>query len=289
MRKLAFLCSLCLCAFVARADVAPTPSSFSCVTGDNTTVEVGTNETTVTADCQALADAGGTYFLGKFFAVTANETPPTGSTNELVTFGDSYVDACCWTNGRTFAEWMAVDMGLPIQNFGHGGDTARQMRQKVSSYVSNVGVNPNAAYVLWNIGNEFKCVPTCGSVGSVSAASADDVRRAVLLLTNAGATDVTVLNVFSGGITPEAINAGIVPMAEAISATYAQDIREALAGLNVHLVETWDFMNGLRNQFADSTHACGSCSNPDTFMWWDDHHPTTVAHHKIAQFVEAQR
>lgn len=217
-----------------------------------------------------------------------------------------------YSNGMVAAEYLAQQI-LPsgnsashffnyavsgattgIGNFGDNGTTTIPglfglpgMNQEIGLYLSNVNgiADSQALYFIWGGANDFL-------TGNAPDQAAQNIANYVSTLILAGAESFFIPNLPDLSLTPFAQIAGI----EAIAHTFSEIFNTQLAMLLDNLALQFPFANIIQfdinavlmetiqhpNQFGfnDAQNACllVMCSNPETFVFWDDFHPTTHAH-----------
>lgn len=216
------------------------------------------------------------------------------------------------SNGPLWVDYLANDLGLTPQqqtNYAFIGATSGSvnnnpippgvqvtlpgLQQQLDSFkAANTQADPNALYVVWAGANDY-----LGGNTANPAVPVTNLSNAVTSLTNSGAKNILVANL---------PNLGAIPLANADPLTGASlNILSELH--NTGLSASLDFLsqttnaniipldvNSLFNQaiatpekfgFTNVTDAClsqnGICSNPNEYLFWDDFHPTTVAHRQI--------
>lgn len=221
-----------------------------------------------------------------------------------------------YTNGPTAAEQLAARL-LPggatppgflgfavagattgIGNFGDGGSPTSAgtfglpgMAQQVGLYASTFGVaNPDALYFLWGGANDFL-------TGSSPLAAAQNIAGLVAALIGIGARNFLVPNLPDLGLTPFAAGAQLVDLARGFSLAFNDELARLIAVLdatpavNIALFDTFGLFeavvadpaaHGLANASAPCLQGQTVCADPGAHVFWDDFHPTTAAHARIA-------
>jgi phospholipase/lecithinase/hemolysin len=197
------------------------------------------------------------------------------------------------------------DRDYTLINGGIFGDvtvTIDNMGKQVNDYITRRTVDPAALYVVWGGGNDLFDDDRPEMVTATSARMAMLVSR----LANAGARYFLVPNIPPLGDTPR-YNGGD-PVKQTNKNRASLDYRAQLdADLNgmidtlaaqgitiqVNRVDIWSLFlrfvsDPARYGFTDMSRSAQDRDvNPDTFLFWDDIHPTTAAHYQIAN--EANR
>jgi outer membrane lipase/esterase len=122
------------------------------------------------------------------------------------------------------------------------------------------------------------------------------LRSIVADLANQGATDILVPNLPAIGMTPavRAQGAQAVEAANGLAARFNAALDGALsgfagtAGLRLHRLDVWGMAERVRADpgaagFVDVTTPCGQRRNCEGYLFWDDVHPTTGAHRRLAE------
>ncbi|MEK7531703.1 MAG: GDSL-type esterase/lipase family protein [Patescibacteria group bacterium] len=80
--------------------------------------------------------------------------PPKGEV--VVAFGDSLVEGVGSTEGNDFVSLVSVNVGIPIRNFGHAGDTTRDGLLKLPRVLDE---NPDMVLLLLGGNDYLKKIP----------------------------------------------------------------------------------------------------------------------------------
>ena len=223
--------------------------------------------------------------------LTASSTASAVSFTDMVIFGDSLSDTRIPTpftsNGPLWPEYLAPQLGLTYNqamNFAVAGSTTFDVFTQVSFFDTTVSaVDPNALYVVWAGGNDI-----LDSTDPIAAAStaASNVIANVNTLSSIGANFFLVPNLPDLGLIP-ADGTGLLTQP---SVDFNSAIASAFAGIPTTVVA--DIFSLHREAIAEPSafglaNAIDACffdlpADCDTYLFWDDIHPTTVGHSLIA-------
>jgi len=196
---------------------------------------------------------------------------------------------CRFSNGPTWAENLATDLGLSADtayggggtNYAIGGERSDELLfdtffgGQIPNFSTSVGgvADPNALYIVWAGGNDFLQNDPLGTYLPGDAAS--NIIDAVLALSAFGATDFLVPN---------------LPIADPWAFSFNSSLSaglDALIGLNIIQFDTLTFFGnvvtnpgafGLTNVVDPCFDGVTACANPDEYLLWDSVHPTARGH-----------
>jgi outer membrane lipase/esterase len=232
--------------------------------------------------------------------------------DHIVVFGDSLSDtgnAGRFTNGPVWVEYLAQKLGLTLDparaggtNFAVGGarlnprsgDTS--LRAQASAYLRTSRPRGRTLYIVYGGGNDLlAAVGQPQALRTVDAALAS-LRSIVADLARQGATDILVPNLPAIGITPAVQRQGseAVETASSLSAHFNRALDQALSGfagqngLRLYRLDVWQMAERVRADpatmgFANITTACDQRRSCDGYLFWDEVHPTTQAHRRLAE------
>jgi outer membrane lipase/esterase len=225
-----------------------------------------------------------------------------------------------YSNGPVWVEQFADSLGLSAQasllggtNFAFGGARTGpsggsfpfSLTDQVSMFLGGTGgaAPGDALYVVAGGGNNARDAVELAADGgdptAIIAAFVNDIATILTQLSSAGAKNILLVNMPNIGLTPaiQAFGPAAAAGASAISAAMNDALNGALASLLPLLptdVKVFDFFTVFTQTVAnpgafgltDVTSSCAfstACiADPDTTLFWDGIHPTTVGHGLIA-------
>jgi outer membrane lipase/esterase len=230
-----------------------------------------------------------------------------------------------YSNGAVWVEYLATKLGLSAApsvlggtNFSFGGARTGpagssfpfSLTDQVQFFLGGVGgaAPGDALYIVAGGGNNARDAAQLalidGDPTAIIEAYVNDIATILTQLSGAGARDILLVNIPNIGLTPaiQSFGAGAAAGASAIAAAMNAALSGALASLLPALpsdVKVFDFFTAFTNVvtnpgafgLTDATSACAfvaAClANPDTTLFWDGIHPTTVGHRLVADAVFA--
>lgn len=212
------------------------------------------------------------------------------------------------SNGPVAVEYLAAGLGLNAGNFldlavagattgadgtfGAGTGMLAQLAGYQLALGANTAADSNALYMVWGGANDLR------GGGSIAAA-VNNLSTIVSTLYTLGARNFLLPNLPDLGLTPEARESA-TPGASLIATAASEAFNRGLSDEYARLAAQWsdehfyafDAMGAQRaittgspgNGFANVSSAClnlatlVACSGPDTYLYWDQIHPTAAAH-----------
>lgn len=211
------------------------------------------------------------------------------------------------SNGPVWIEYLSTQLGLaytPETNFAWSGARTGVADEwgllpgllgQVDFCISDSPVDPKGLYILWIGANDLFKGLDDPSMTVTTAVS--NISTALEQLSAYGVNHFLVLNVPDLGETPSAQGRNL-PLTE-ISVAFNDALLERLNQLKLPLIyiDMFAFIHEVAANpplfgLANTTEPCFNeansptvCENPDSYLFWDNKHPTTRAHQLIADRV----
>ena len=209
------------------------------------------------------------------------------------------------SNGRVWPEVVSSRLGIPLSNRAFAGARSGSgnvignfpgLAEELATYFRETGnrADPRALYVLWAAANDFLSATGKSSLRSMVTRLVDNLVDSARRLQVAGARDIAVSTM------PDL---GLIPYARFGNSPYSvEDFTDASLYFNALLAERMaelgdrimvlDVLPFHRAMVAQPQQfglenvrkACLAtrCENPDSYMYWDDRHPTRAGHALLA-------
>jgi outer membrane lipase/esterase len=230
----------------------------------------------------------------------------------LVVFGDSLSDtgnAGRFSNGPVWVEQLAAQLGLSLQpsasgglNFAVGGarldphSGRDNLRAQADRYLGIPRPSGRILHIVFGGGNDLLAAIRAPGAGAMVKTAAASLKTIMADLARHGATDLFVPNLPDVGMTPAVRRVGQHAMAEARHLTdlFNQELDKAVAELatrhNVrfHRLDVRAMAERVRADprslgFVDVTTPCNVLESCEGYLFWDEVHPTTRAHARLAE------
>ena len=229
----------------------------------------------------------------------------------LVVLGDSLSDmgnAGRFSNGPVWVEQLAQALKLPLKASQRGGDNfavggarseigPQSLRAQVDQYVKRPKPSGHTLYIVWGGANDlFAAIGQPDALSELDAAALS-LKRVLAELVAHGATHLLVPNIPDVGITPEVRAQGGEAVEEARKLTdhFNQAVDRHLANLvsqsisvRLHRLDVAAMAERARKDpgsfgFTDISTPCQGSARCGEYVFWDDIHPTTAAHARLAE------
>jgi thermolabile hemolysin len=213
-----------------------------------------------------------------------------------------------WTNGLNWVDYFSQLAGIPDvsaflrdrgTNFAVGGSMSLYLAGEIATYLATNGnrANPANLYVVWIGANDFEA-------GMTPQQTAATIETEMVALHAAGAKHLLLITIPDTSLTPNVIAGGgaKVQAAKQFVATANAMIRARvpvtalLLGLDFELVDinplftelvytpsAFGFANSVGAAYNPNTGVVAP--NPNSYVFWDGFHPTTLVHYLAAQMI----
>ncbi len=231
--------------------------------------------------------------------------------DQIAVFGDSLSDngnAGRASNGPVWVEHLAERLGVFLQPSRTGGSNyavggARldprsghtSLRAQASTYLRTSRPNGRILHIVYGGGNDLLATVGQPQAATMVDAAVASLRSIVADLASQGATDILVPNLPGIGITPavRAHGSQAVEAANQLAARFNSALDRVLSdfagrtSLRLYRLDVWQLAEQVRADpaaagFVDITTPCGQHRNCNGYLFWDDVHPTTQAHRRLA-------
>ncbi|GEM_PF-2494569 len=223
-----------------------------------------------------------------------------------------------FSNGKLWVEYLAEALNLNYNsraNFAWAGATTGTsnvsvdglpgLQQQLEDYLKeSTAADPEALYVVWAGPNDLAFLSpqeVATQITSIISTSVANIVNVVSKLRTHGAQHIVVPNIPNLGMVPFGLATGMPTLLTSLSATFNQALATALQPLDIIQIDTSALLEALANSqvtlsFAhlqNTTDPCVDsvnqtlCDNPNTYLFWDTLHPTTVVHYLLALIFEA--
>ncbi len=190
---------------------------------------------------------------------------------------------------------------------GEFGEALPGVLRQVDWYLEDLAIagasaNPNALYIVWAGANDYQTIPNPDPQQTVN-----NLVSAVEQLYNAGARHIVLPNLPDVGKTPQALSPDAPVASETLTevvnlhndllSTAWSQLEETLPELNLIPLDSNSLFDQVLNfpaafGLTNTTEPCLDfttvvpCETPETTVFWDVIHPTTVTHQILANYAQ---
>jgi len=236
---------------------------------------------------------------------------PQPTFDHLVVFGDSLSDmgnAGRFSNGPVWVEQLAAMLKLPLsaserggQNFAVGGarveEGPQSLRAQVEEFLKLARPPGRTLYVVWGGGNDvLAAIGQPDALSKVNAAAAS-LKNVLADLIAHGALDLLVPNLPDVSVTPEVQAHGTKAISEGrrLSLDFNKTVEQSLSDLihsstsfRLDRLDVAAMAERARTDpasygFTNITTPCHASAQCEKYLFWDEMHPTTEAHARLAE------
>lgn len=208
------------------------------------------------------------------------------------------------SNGPVWIEYLTAQLALtydPVRNFAWAGAKTSEdfgllpgLLAQVDYCIEHYSVDVNGLYFIWIGANDL--FTGLDAPETTVATATRNIATAIERLISYGAQHILLLNVPDLGQTPEA--QGKETALTTITQAFNQALEQLVEELTTEVVyidmfafteavmmhpKTFGFQNTVEPCFAEDREQI--CSDPDSYFFWDDKHPTTTAHQILATHI----
>jgi phospholipase/lecithinase/hemolysin len=229
--------------------------------------------------------------------------------DRIVVFGDSLSDsgnAGRFSNGPVWVEQLARQLGImltPSQagglNFAVGGarldpdSGPHNLRAQVDLYLGMPPPKGRVLHIVFGGGNDILAAIGTAHAGEMVDIAVTSLTSIVSNLAGHGATDILLPNLPDVGMSPEVRARGSRAVAEAGSLSdrfnvQAERALQAVNGVRLHRLDVHAMGERAKVDpaafgFVDVTTPCQHLATCEGYLFWDNVHPTTRAHERLAE------
>jgi outer membrane lipase/esterase len=254
--------------------------------------------------------AGALVLLG-LVAIMSIQAWSAPAFEHLVVFGDSLSDtgnAGRFSNGPVWVEYLADRLGLTLSpsqrggsNFAVGGarldprSGPHSLRAQVDAFLKRPKPSGRMLVIVYGGGNDLLAAVGHPDGPTMVDAAVSALQGILADLIAHGATDILAPNLPDVGITPEVQAQGSQAVAEArtlasrFNAALEGALAEAVAssGVRLYRLDVWSMAERVRGDpaafgFVEIAKPCNTSGRCEGYLFWDDVHPTTQAHQRLA-------
>jgi phospholipase/lecithinase/hemolysin len=213
-----------------------------------------------------------------------------------------------FSNGPVWVEQLAEALKLPLRSSERGGQNfafgaarievgPQSLRAQVNRFVKQSRPSGRTLYIVWSGANDvFAAMGSPDALSQLDAAAAS-LKGVLSDLIAHGASELLVPNFPDIGITPEVQASGSKAVEEARRLTdhfnraverNLADLASSWSGIRLYRLDVAAMAERARIDpasfgFTDISTPCRGSARCGEYVFWDDIHPTTAAHARLAE------
>ena len=216
-----------------------------------------------------------------------------------------------FSNGQLWVEYLATSLGITtdplLTNFAEGGATTGAVNNGQGGWPRLIGIktqvatyaikDPNALYIIWGGANDYVGA-TLANPLDIDKTLGNLTDEIGTLITRDSAKNILVVNLPNLGQLPHILQQqqpAVSAMLDAVTASHNTKLATNIDTLSrnnisvkLNLLDVNSLFSTATNaEFTNVTDGCiyAPICTPDTYLFWDDAHPTTAGHRLLGDLA----